>query len=328
MTKVKERECKSLPRPAKTNPIRIYRHFVFSLVVIHLLASLALVPWFFSWAGMWTFLVGFNLFGYLGINVCYHRLLTHRSFMVPKWLEYCLAIIGICCLQDSPARWVAIHRMHHQHSDKESDPHSPRVGLFWGHLGWLVVKNDDHDNASRFEHYARDILRDPFYFWMERNLRWVSIYAAHAVLFYLVGLAIGWTMTSDWRVGNQLGSSLLIWGVFLRTVVVWHITWMVNSIGHVFGYQNYETGDSSRNNVLCAMLAGGDGWHNNHHAYPRSAAHGHKWWEFDMTYRIIRLLEVLGLAKNVVKAPLDRAYVSEKEPAATVTVREPNLDSN
>jgi stearoyl-CoA desaturase (delta-9 desaturase) len=202
--------------------------------------------------------------------------------------------------------------LHHQHSDDESDPHSPLVNLLWGHVGWVVVKNASHDRTFHYEHYCRDILRDPYYFWIECNLHWFWIYLAHAALVYVVGLAIGWSATGDWLLGVQFGASLLVWGVFLRTVLVWHITWAVNSFGHLFGYQNYETGDSSRNNVFAALISNGDGWHNNHHAFQRCAAHGHKWWEFDVTYITIRILERLGLATNVVKHPLETTRAAKK----------------
>jgi stearoyl-CoA desaturase (delta-9 desaturase) len=167
-----------------------------------------------------------------------------------------------------------------------------------------VDRNLSHDRTFHYEHYCRDILRDPYYMWLERKLRWFSVYLAHAVLFYLLGFVAGWAMTGDLLGGVQFGASLLIWGVFLRTVLVWHITWMVNSLGHVFGYQNYPTGDSSRNNLLFALISNGDGWHNNHHAHQRCAAHGHKWWEFDVTYITIWALERLGLATGVVRYPL------------------------
>ena len=231
-------------------------------------------------------------------------MLTHRSFTLPKWLEYTVATLAVCCLQDSPARWVAIHRLHHQHSDDQADPHSPLVSLLWGHVGWIFIKNSSHDRTFHYEHYSRDILRDPYYFWIECKLHWFWIYFAHAVLYYAVGLGVGWAWTGELSQGAQFGASLLVWGVFLRTVLVWHITWTVNSLGHVFGYQNYKTGDSSRNNLLFALMSNGDGWHNNHHAFQRCAAHGHKWWEFDVTFLTIRLLERLGLATNVVMAPL------------------------
>jgi len=304
----------ALARPASTHPLRVYWQYAINIVIVHLLALLVFVPYFFSWTGVVLCLAGLYVFGTLGINLGMHRLLTHRSMVLPLWLEYVIATLAVCCLQDSPARWVAIHRLHHQHSDDEPDPHSPRVSLLWGHVGWVVFKNASHDRTFHYEHYCRDILRDPYYMWLERKLRWFWVYLAHAVLFYLVGLAVGWAMTGQLAGGVQFGSSLLIWGVFLRTVLVWHITWTVNSLGHVFGYQNYDTGDSSRNNILFALISNGDGWHNNHHAYQRCAAHGHKWWEFDVTYATICLLERVGLASGVVRYPLvphERVQIAE-----------------
>jgi stearoyl-CoA desaturase (delta-9 desaturase) len=171
-------------------------------------------------------------------------------------------------------------------------------------MGWVVVKNATHDTTFHYERYCRDVLRDPYYFWIERKLRWFWLYLAHAAVYFLGGWAVGWAISGQGMLGLQFGASLLVWGVFLRTVLVWHITWAVNSFAHVFGYQNYDTGDSSRNNVLFALISNGDGWHNNHHAFQRCAAHGHKWWEFDVTYITIRVLERLGLATNVVKHPL------------------------
>lgn len=300
-----------LPHPRAAQPLTVFWQYTISVALIHVLALLALVPWCFSWAGVITCLVGLYVYGMLGVTLCYHRLLTHRSFAVPKWLEYPLAMLGVCCLQDTPARWVAIHRMHHQRSDGPDDPHSPLVNFFWGHVEWFLVKNRDHDGIIRYERYVRDLLRDPFYFWLERKLRWFQVYLAHAALYYLAGLGIGWARTGDVWSGVQLGTSLLVWGVLLRTVLVWHITWSVNSLAHVSGYRNYETKDRSRNNWLVAILASGEGWHNNHHWDQRSAAHGHRWWEYDLTYRVICLLEILGIATKVVRPRRVQAWATQ-----------------
>ncbi len=150
-----------------------------------------------------------------------------------------------------------------------------------------------------YERYARDILRDPFYLRLEKKLMWVWVYFAHAILFFLAGLGAGWLLTGEYLGGVQFGLSLLVWGVFVRTVAVWHITWSVNSITHMWGYRNYETGENSRNNWFVALVSNGEGWHNNHHADQRSAAHGHRWWEFDVTYITIRMLRLVGLARDV-----------------------------
>ncbi|WP_145056623.1 acyl-CoA desaturase [Lignipirellula cremea] len=290
---------KRLERP-KTVSRQIFWTYVAGFVILHMLALLAFVPYFFSWTGVVSIFIGNYIFGSLGINLGYHRLLTHRGLTVPKWLEYTLALCGMCCLQDAPARWVAIHRMHHQHSDDQPDPHSPLVTFFWGHIGWLIYQNKYFGTTDFYDRYARDLLKDPFYLRLERNGMFGWVYLAHAALFYLVGFLVGWAMSGNVAGGVQFGSSMLVWGVFVRTVYVWHITWAVNSVAHCWGYRNYDVSDESRNNWLIGFTNNGEGWHNNHHAHPRCAAHGHKWWEIDLTYTFIVFLEKVGLAKNVV----------------------------
>ncbi len=289
-----------MERPAAAQPLRIYKARTAVVVLVHLLALTALIPWLFSWTGVALVFVGHHLFGMLGINVGFHRLLTHRSFKSPQWFERVLATLGVCCLQDTPARWVAIHRMHHQHSDKQDDPHSPAAGFLWGHMGWLLYQNRDHLTISNCDRYANDVLRDPYYFWLERGINGVLVYAAHATAFFLTGLTLGWITAGTAAAGVQFGLSLLVWGVFLRTVVVWHGTWAVNSITHLSGYRNYETREDSRNHWVVALLSHGEGWHNNHHAQPRSANNGHRWWELDLTFQTIRLLQAVGLAEQLV----------------------------
>jgi len=290
-----------LPLPETVPPKRILWPYAVSVGAYHLLALLAFWPWLFSWTGVAMALAGLYLFGTLGINLCYHRLLTHRGFTCPLWLEHTLAVLGVCCLQDTPARWVTIHRMHHQYSDEQPDPHSPLVTFFWGHMGWIFVENREVNSIMNYDRYARDILKDPFYFALERNLLWFWINLAQATIFYLAGFAIGWATTGQAMGGVQFGFSLVVWGVLLRTVLVWHITWSVNSLAHIWGYQNYDTNENSRNNWFVALVSNGEGWHNNHHADQRSAAHGHRWWEFDVTYLTVLTLEKLGLARDVVR---------------------------
>jgi stearoyl-CoA desaturase (delta-9 desaturase) len=292
---------RSLALPDAVNARRIVWLTAGGIVLYHALALCALWPWLFSWAGLALAGLGCYVFGTLGINLGYHRLLTHRGFACPRWLERAVAFLGVCCLQDTPARWVAIHRMHHQHSDEQPDPHSPLVTLFWGHVGWLLVANQDVERAALYERYAKDILRDRFYRRLERRGLWAWINLAQWVVFFSAGLLAGWLATGDLAAGVQLGLSLLVWGVFVRTVAVWHITWSVNSIGHLWGYRNYPTADDSRNNVLVGVLSNGEGWHNNHHAQPRAARHGHRWWELDVTWLTIRLLRGVGLAWDVVE---------------------------
>jgi stearoyl-CoA desaturase (delta-9 desaturase) len=289
-----------LPLPAAVNLRRVAWPAAIWIVGYHLLALLAFVPWFFSWTGVVLAILGLYIFGSLGISLCYHRLLAHRGFRCPKRLEYTFAILGFLCLQDSPARWVAIHRRHHQYADEQSDPHSPLVNFFWGHVGWILVENSDLARLGIFQRYARDILRDRFYKRLEQNFWRVWIIFLSWMVYFLGGLFAALALGGTPMDAVQFGSSLLVWGVFVRTVVVWHQTWAVNSITHMWGYRNYETDEDSRNNLWVGYFSNGEGWHNNHHADPRSARYGHRWWELDTTYLTIRLLVMLGLAKDVV----------------------------
>ena len=275
---------------------------VVGITVYHLLALLAFLPWFFSWTGVALGGLGLYVYGTLGINLCYHRVLTHRGLSVPKWLERTFATLGVCCLEDTPGRWIAVHRLHHQHAEQQRDPHSPLVTLLWGHMGWIVVKNRDTAEMAEYERYARDVLKDPYYRGLEEHNLWLLWINLTQWLIYLVGgFGVGWFMYDKLVPAVQFGLSVWMWGVIVRTVVVWHITWSVNSLAHRWGYQTYETGDNSRNNWFVAWISNGEGWHNNHHADPAAAAHGHKWWEFDVTWRTVQLLECVGLAKDVVR---------------------------
>lgn len=293
--------ARPMPLPESVAGIKVRWHYAASIVFLHVLALLACLPWFFSWTGVIVCVCGFYVFGTLGINLCYHRLLTHRSFRCPRWLEKTLVILGMCCLQEAPARWVAVHRKHHQHSDEQPDPHSPLVAFLWGHVGWLVIENRDTESVFLYQRYARDLVSQPFYLALERKFRWLWVYIAHAAAFAAIPLTIGLAALPTPGDAVQFAASIVIWGVVVRTVLVWHITWSVNSLSHLFGYQSFETGENSRNNWFVALISNGEGWHNNHHADQCSAAHGQRWWELDVTYLTILLLERLGLATQVVR---------------------------
>lgn len=295
---------------------RIFWPYLTVFVAFHVLALLAFVPYFFSWTGVALVFIGNYFFGSCGINIGYHRLLTHGSFQCPRWLERTFSLLGVCALQDSPLRWVAIHRMHHQYSDRRPDPHSPLVNFFWGHVGWLVKENRDVGTLEMFEKYARDLLQDRFHRKLHSNFNWLWLYFLHAIVIGLVALGVGWLIYREWGGALQFGASIFVWGVIVRTVYVWHITWAVNSASHLWGYRNYDTGEDSTNNWLVALLTNGEGWHNNHHADQRSAAHGHRWWEFDVTHWTIKGLEKLGLAWDVLppRVPKHRQAGGE-EPA-------------
>lgn len=271
-------------------------------LLLHVLALVTLHPWFFSWAGIVAFLAGVVIFGQLGIPIAYHRLLAHRSFRCPKWFERTLVTLAMCSAQESPAHWVAWHRMHHSHADDDGDPHSPRRGWFWAHVSWLI-----HENRSRMEifsmyhKYARDILADPYYMWIQRLPSPSPLfYFVHVVLYGAITAGICLALYGNTVAAWQLAASVFMWGVVVRTVWVWHITWSVNSISHLFGYRNYETSDDSRNNWFVTLLTGGEGWHNNHHADPASATVQHRWWEIDANYYVIRLFGWLGLATHII----------------------------
>ncbi len=290
-----------LDRPATVVRGPLLWRYVISLAVTHALALLVVLPWLFSWTSVVLFAVGVIFFGQ-GINLGYHRLLAHNSLAVPKWLERAIVVLALCNSQDTPVKWVTSHRHHHKFSDVQPDTHSPLAGFLWSHMGWLFYHNSATRGVLAYKTYAHDLIDDPFYRRLERDWRApVVIYLAHALLFYLVGLAIGWIGSGRFMGGVQLGLSYVVWGVILRTVVVWHTTWSINSLTHLFGYRSYATRENSRDNWILGFIASGEGWHNNHHHDSASASNQHRWWEFDLTYYVICALERLGLAKNVIR---------------------------
>jgi len=295
-----DRRIGPLARP-KAVTSRIVWRYAAPITTMHVLALVVFWPWLFSWTGVALLLVGVYFYGGVGINIAYHRLLTHGSFKCPLWLERCFVVVALCCMEDAPASWVATHRLHHNDTDEQSDPHSPLVSFLWSHVGWLMFENRDVRCISAYERFARDVLRDPFYLRLERTLLPIWIYLGHAMLYFLAGMAAGWAMSLGWHESVQFGLSLVAWGVVLRTVCVWHISWSVNSLTHLYGYRSYETGENSRNNWFVALASSGEGWHNNHHQDPASASNSHRWWEFDAIYLLICGLEKVGLAWNVIR---------------------------
>lgn len=248
------------------------------VITFHLLTIAAL--FMFSWQNLVVLLVGNWIVGSLGIGLGYHRLLTHRSFAAPKWLEYLLTTFGALAIQDDAPKWVATHRIHHKHVETEKDPHSTRPGFYWAHMGWILRGTaNDHDEAT-LKRYVPDLMKDKFHVLLAR-FYYVPLIVSGAILF-----AMG-------------GWSMVLWGVFARVVFGWHSTWLVNSATHYWGKRRFETNDDSTNNWAIAILTFGEGWHNNHHANPTSARHGLKWYEFDMNWLTIRLFEKLGWAKKI-----------------------------
>ncbi|MFO0876005.1 MAG: fatty acid desaturase [Gemmataceae bacterium] len=308
----------TLELPSGATRGRIFWEYLVVIAGFHLIMPLAFLPGLFSWWYLLLLIPGNYFFGSLGINLAYHRLLTHRSLEVPRWLEYLLTLLGVCSLQGSPIRWVTVHRMHHQHSDEQEDPHSPFVTFLWGHMNWLFTVNSQLEKLSTYERYAPDLLEDPFQRWLHRRYMWLTIYIVHAVLLAGVCYGISYAVAEAAWDAYLLGTGLFLWSVVVRTVYVWHITWLVNSAAHFWGYRNYGTQDHSTNNFVVAFLTNGEGWHNNHHATPRAAAHGHRWWEIDLTYTTIVVMSWVGLAKKVVPIRVPKVLQPGAQPAAVL----------
>ena len=235
---------------------------------------------FFNWPAFFTALGLYWVSLSLGIGMGYHRLLTHRSYQTPKWIEYFLAVCGTLALEGGPISWVTTHRIHHQYSDKTGDPHTPRDGKWWSHIVWMLVGDATNRRTHECSHYAPDLCGDRFMVWLSRYNFATLIVLAAALL------AVG-------------GLPFLLWGVFFRVTAGLHVTWMVNSLTHFWGTRRFATRDDSRNNWIVALLSFGEGWHNNHHAHPTSARHGLAWYEIDASWLAIRILQMVGLAKSV-----------------------------
>jgi stearoyl-CoA desaturase (delta-9 desaturase) len=248
------------------------------VIVFHLLAIPAL--FMFSWGNLAAMLFVNWIVISLGIGLGYHRLLTHRSFKAPKWLEYTMTVFGSMAIQDDAPRWVATHRIHHAFTETDKDPHSTRPGLFWAHMGWVLKGTAQDYDETVLKKYVPDLMKDKFHVFFAKYY-YVPLIVS-GFLFYAVG---GWSM--------------VLWGVFLRVVVGWHTTWFVNSLAHLFGKRPFATKDDSTNNWFVAILTFGEGWHNNHHAFPTSARHGLKWYQLDMNWLTISLFKKLGWAKQI-----------------------------
>jgi fatty-acid desaturase len=263
------------------------------MIIFHLGALAAL--FMFSWKNLAVAIFLYWVATGLGISLGYHRLHTHRSFVVPRPLEYFFALCGSLTFEGGPISWVATHRVHHQNSDHDGDPHSPRDGKWWSHVGWLVLGESMHSNTRVMSKYAPDLARHPFYVWLN-NYHWVPSLVLLPIL-----LACG-------------GWSMVMWGLCFRVVFGLHATWLVNSATHLWGKRRFDTRDDSRNNWWVALITFGEGWHNNHHAHPTSARHGLAWYEFDPSWLTLKMLRYFGIARAVRVAKVNSAML-EREAA-------------
>ena len=249
-----------------------------AMVVFHVGAVAALFT--FSWQALALSLVLWWVSGSLGIGMGFHRLLTHRGFKTPKWVEYFLTFCGTLTLEGGAIDWVVTHRIHHAHTDAPGDPHTPRDGTWWAHMGWILRGTAQQHGEEVMWRYAPDMMRDRFHVWLNDY-------------FWLPQVVLGLTLLA---VG---GLPLVLWAVFLRVTVGLHATWLVNSATHMWGSRRFQTADDSTNLWWVALLTFGEGWHNNHHAHPTAARHGLAWYEVDVNWWGIRALQALGLARDI-----------------------------
>jgi stearoyl-CoA desaturase (delta-9 desaturase) len=224
------------------------------------------------------FLYGIRMFF---VTAGYHRYFSHRSFKTSRWFQFVIAFMAMSSSQKGVLWWAAHHRHHHRYSDEDEDVHSPTLfGFFWAHIGWIL---SDKYNDTRL-HYIGDFAKFP-------ELRWLDKY-------YLVAPTVLGVVL--WLIG---GWGLFAWGFCLSTVMLWHGTFTINSLSHLFGNRRYETTDTSRNNWVLALVTLGEGWHNNHHHYMAAARQGFYWWEVDITYYGLKLLASLGLIRELRQVP-------------------------
>jgi stearoyl-CoA desaturase (delta-9 desaturase) len=250
------------------------------LLALHIGALAVFIPGTFTWSALFVAIALYYLTGAVGVSLGFHRTLTHRSLECPRWLEYFLTICGTLAMQGGPIEWIATHRVHHAKTDREGDPHNVHRGLGWAHIEWLYRNNDARPTEAEQRRLAPDLYKVPFYCFLERTY-----------LLWQLGLGLLLFALGGWP--------WVIWGIFVRVVVTYHVTWLVNSAAHHSGYRTFNTGDQSTNNWWVALLAWGEGWHNNHHAFPFSARHGLRRFEIDVTWYAIRLLAIMRLARNI-----------------------------
>ncbi|HEY4144560.1 acyl-CoA desaturase [Pinirhizobacter sp.] len=249
---------------------------------------------------VWT-AVGLYVIRMFALTGFYHRYFSHRTFKTSRPVQFIFAVIGACCVQRGPLWWAAHHRNHHRHADTALDPHSPTVhGFLWSHMGWFLTPRAFISDHSRVPDLAR-----------YRELRWLDRYdIAVPVLLASVLFVVGVVLNRLAPGLHTTGSQMLVWGFVVSTIVLFHATVTINSLAHRFGSRRYSTRDDSRNNPWLALITFGEGWHNNHHFFPGSARQGHRWWEIDLTYYGLRLMQALGLVRDLKPVP---SWVGDKQ---------------
>lgn len=259
----------------QNNENKIQWFTIGAVISYHALAIWALFT--FSWtnlavtAFLWWFVQSF------GLGIGYHRLLTHRGFKTSKAFEYFLTFLASISMQSGAITWVTSHRIHHAFTDTDTDPHSPiKNGFWWSHIGWIFKGAAQNNDEATHKRYSPDLMKDKVHILI--NKYYIAPTVVLAIALYFIG-----------------GYSMVLWGIFLRTTWAWHCTWLVNSATHLWGSRRFETKEDSRNNGWVALLTWGEGWHNNHHAYPTSARHGLTWYEFDINWLQLKVLEKIGI---------------------------------
>jgi len=292
---------RKIPRPVDVNPpnrvLLKLRLFNLAGVIIPFAGFIVAIVLLWGIAFNWTYLAllgGMYCLTAVGITIGYHRYFTHKSFKTSRPVAALLGIFGSMAVEGPVLQWVAVHRQHHHHSDETDDPHSPHthgggalnllLGFWHAHVGWMF--RPDPRGLAR---YVNDLRKDPLVKWVSR------LFPVWVVLGLIIPTVLGGVIVGSWT-GALLG---FLWGGAARVFLVHHLTWSINSVCHIWGSRPFKSHDESRNNAIFGILAFGEGWHNNHHAFPTSARHGLRWWEFDLSYIIIRAMALVGLVSNV-----------------------------
>lgn len=280
-----------LAKSPDTNPERIDWLRILPFIGLHL-ACLAVFLVGVSWVAIAVFL-GSYLLRMFAITAFYHRYFSHRTFKTSRTVQFVFALIGASATQRGPLWWAANHRHHHKVSDRPEDPHSPRHGFLWSHMGWFLSRKHFETDLKQIP----DLARYPELRWLDRYD--LAIPVAYAAALFGLGALLE-------RFAPGLGTSggqLLVWGYFISTVVLIHATLTINSLSHVWGKRRYNTSDDSRNNWFLALITLGEGWHNNHHHFPGSARQGFYWWEIDVSYYALRVMSLVGLVSDLKPVP-------------------------